>query len=352
MMRLLLGTLIFLSAGLLVAEPLKVAFVYVSPVGDVGWSHSHDLGRKHLEQTFGSDIQTKYIESVPEGRRARETLVKLAQENDVVIATSWGYMVSMERVAEQFPNVQFEHATGIRRGDNLSTYATRAYEARYLSGMVAAAMTNTNRIGYVAAFPIPEVIRGINAFTLGAQAINPNVTVAVEWSNAWYAPAVSKKLSNKLIDSGADVLAQHTDSPAPVEAAQKRGVYAIGYHSDMSAYGPKSHLTSVIHDWGKMYENRLKSILDKDGATMDVWTGLKEGSSKLANISPAVPGYILEKVNSAKAKISSGELSIFAGPIRNHKGRVRVKDGKTLDDEDLNRMNWYVAGIEGDLKFY
>ena len=351
-MRLLLAICIALSCAAVQAKPLKVAFVYVSPVGDVGWSYSHDLGRKHLEQQFGSNIVTSIVESVPEGRNARKVLVKLAEENDVVFATSWGYMVSMERVAEQYPNVKFEHATGIRRGDNLSTYATRAYEARYLSGMVAAAMSNTGRIGYVAAFPIPEVIRGVNAFTLGAQAINPNITVAVEWSNAWYAPAVAKKLSNKLIDDGADVLAQHTDSPAPVQAAQKRGVYAIGYHSDMSAFGPKSHLTSVVHDWGKMYESRLQSIMDNRAEVADVWTGLKEGSSKLATISPEVPGYILQKVNLAKAQISSGELNIFSGPIKNHKGRVRIKEGKTLDDEDLNRMNWYVAGVEGNLKFY
>ena len=352
MMRLLFGIWISLSASLLVAEPLKVAFVYVSPVGDAGWSYSHDLGRQHLEQTYGSDIQTKFVESVPEGRRSREVIVKLAEENDVVIATSWGYMVSMERVAEQFPNVNFEHATGIRRGANLSTYATRAYEARYLSGMVAAAMTKSNHIGYIAAFPIPEVIRGLNAFTLGAQSINSDVTVTVEWSNAWYAPTAAAKLSNQLIDAGADVLAMHTDSPAVVETAEKRGVYAIGYHSDMRAYGPKSHLTAVVHDWGQIYEDRLKSILDQDVITADIWTGLKEGSSKLSTISPEVPGNVLQKVNLAKEQISSGELNIFAGPIKNHKGRMRVKDGKALDDEDLNRMNWYVEGIEGNLKFY
>ena len=351
-MRLLLAICIALGGVAVQAAPLKVAFVYVSPVGDVGWSYSHDLGRQHLEQTFGSTIQTEFVDSVPEGRKARATIVKLAQENDVVFATSWGYMVSMERVAEQFPNVHFEHATGIRRGENLSTYATRSYEARYLAGMVAAAMSNTNRIGYVAAFPIPEVIRGINAFTLGAQSINPTVTVAVEWTNAWYAPAVSTKLSNKLIDGGADVLAQHTDSPAPVETAQKRGVYAIGYHSDMSAYGSTSHLTSVIHDWGKLYQKRIQSFMDKTAQVEDLWTGLKEGSTKLSAISAKVPSHIKEKVEMAKQQIISGELNIFSGPIRNHKGRMRVKDSKTLDDEDLSRMNWYVAGVEGDLKFY
>ena len=351
-MRLLLAICITLSSIAIQAAPLKVAFVYVSPVGDVGWSYSHDLGRKYLEQQFGSDIVTSIVESVPEGRNARKVLVKLAQENDVVFATSWGYMVSMERVAEQYPNVKFEHATGIRQGANLSTYATRAYQARYLSGMVAAAMSSTNRIGYVAAFPIPEVIRGVNAFTLGAQAINPDIAVAVEWTNAWYAPAVARKLSNKLVDDGADVLAQHTDSPSPVEVAEQRGIYAIGYHSDMSAFGPASHLTSVIHDWGTLYEKRIQSFMDNTAKVENSWTGLKEGSTKLSAINSKVPRYIVEKINAAKGEISSGELDIFAGPIKNHKGRVRIKEGKSMDDEDLHRMNWYVSGIEGDLKFY
>jgi basic membrane lipoprotein Med (substrate-binding protein (PBP1-ABC) superfamily) len=334
------------------AAPLKVAFVYVSPVGDVGWSFSHDLGRKYLEEHSNGEVVTQFVESVPEGRKARETFVKLAQENDVIFATSWGYMVSMERVAEQYPNVKFEHATGIRRGDNLSTYATRIYEARYLSGIVAASMSKTNRVGYVAAFPIPEVIRGLNAFTLGAQSVNPNVTVAVEWTHAWYNPTKAKKLSNKLINEGADVLAQHTDSPAPVEVAQRRGVYAIGYHSDMGAYGADSHLTSVVHDWGKLYQQRIKSFMNNSAEVEDSWTGLKDGSSKLSSISSKVPRHVVEAVKLAKQQISDGELSIFSGPIKNHKGRTRIKEGKALADDDLKRMSWYVAGIEGNLKFY
>ena len=351
-MRFLFLSWVILACMTIQAAPLKVAFVYVSPVGDVGWSYSHDLGRQYLEEHSGGNVVTQFVESVPEGRKARETFVKLAQENDVIFATSWGYMVSMERVAEQYPNVKFEHATGIRRGDNLSTYATRVYEARYLSGIVAASMSKTKRIGYVASFPIPEVIRGLNAFTLGAQSVNPNISVAVEWTKAWYAPKTAAKLSNKLINEGADVLAQHTDSTAPVETAQRRGVYAIGYHSDMSAYGPKSHLTSVIHDWGKLYQQRIQSFMDNNAQVEDSWTGLKDGSVKLSAISSKVPRHVIEKVNMAKQKISNGELNIFAGPIKNHKGRTRIKAEKLLSDDALKRMNWYVAGIEGDLKFY
>ena len=351
-MRLLLTVCLTLACFVAQGAPLKVAFVYVSPVGDVGWSYSHDLGRQYLEEHSNGEVVTQFVESVPEGRKARETFVKLAQENDVIFATSWGYMVSMERVAEQYPNVKFEHATGIRRGDNLSTYATRIYEARYLSGIVAASMSKKNQIGYVAAFPIPEVIRGLKAFTLGAQSVKPNITVAVQWTKAWYDPAKSKKLSNKLINDGADVLAMHTDSPAAVQVAQKRGVYAIGYHSDMSAYGKESHLTSVIHDWGKIYQKRIAAFMDKSAEVKDSWTGVKDGSSKLSPINPIVPRHVLEAVNLAKEQIGNGELDIFAGPIKNHKGRTRVKSGRTLEDEDLKRMNWYVAGVEGDLKFY
>jgi basic membrane lipoprotein Med (substrate-binding protein (PBP1-ABC) superfamily) len=351
-MRFFLIICITLAAIAVQGAPLKVAFVYVSPVGDVGWTYSHDLGRQYAEEHLGDTVRTQFFESVPEGRKAREILRKLAQKNDVIFATSWGYMVSMEQVAKQYPDVKFEHATGIRHGNNLSTYATRIYEARYLSGIVAASMSKTNRIGYVAAFPVPEVIRGLNAFTLGAQSINPDIEVAVQWTKAWYAPKRATQLSHALIDGGADVLAQHTDSPAPVEVAETRGVYAIGYHSNMSPYGPNAHLVSVTHDWGLFYHKRIKSFMDNSAKTEDSWTGLKEGSVKLSAISSAVPNHVMEKVEQAKQKISSGELNIFAGPIKNHKGRVRVKVAKTLTDDALKRMSWYVAGINGDLKIY
>jgi len=351
-MKLILPICLFLLSFAATAEPLRVAFVYVGPVGDAGWSYSHDLGRQHLEQQFGDDVVTSYVESVPEGRKARKVLAELAEENDIIFATSWGYMVPMQRVAAQFPGVKFEHATGMRRGDNLSTYATRAYEARYLSGMVAAAMSKTGKIGYVAAFPISEVIRGLNAFTLGAQAVKPHVKVVVEWTQAWYAPQKAKRLSHKLIDQGADVLAQHTDTPAPIEVAQARGVYAIGYHSDMSGFGAKSHLASVVHDWANVYERRIQALTDQNWSAKDVWSGLKDSSSKLTAISASVPGHVVQRVEVAKQKIIDGRLAIFSGPIKNHKGRVRVKAGRELSDDDLQRMNWYVQGVEGDLKFF
>ena len=352
MKQLFLLTLFWIAGSSVFAVPLKVAFVYVSPAGDAGWSYSHDLGRQYLEQQFGDQIQTKVVESVPEGRQARNVLADLAKDHDIIFSTSWGYMIPAQRTAEQFPNVKFEHATGLRRGDNLSTYATRAYEARYLSGMIAAAMSESGKIGYVAAHPIAEVIRGINAFTLGAQSINPEITVQVEWTNAWYAPSVSRAKSNKLIDEGADVLAHHVDTPTPVKVAQERGVYAFGYHSDMSEFGPKSHLASVVHDWGKIYEKRIAALTDDTWSSQDLWSGLKQSTSKLVSINPLIPQWVMDKVEIAKTEIMEGKRQIFTGPIKNHRGRVRLKEGRQLSDVDLQRMNWYVQGIEGKLKFF
>ena len=334
------------------AVPLKVAFVYVSPPGDAGWSYSHDLARQYLENTFGDSIQTKVIDSVPEGRKAREVIEDLAKDSDIVFTTSWGYMIPTQRIAEQYPNVKFEHATGLRRGDNLSTYATRAYEARYLSGMVAAAMSKSKRLGYVAAHPIAEVIRGLNAFTLGAQSIEPSIKVEVQWTNAWYAPDKSKQLTHALIDNGADVIAHHVDTPTPLQVAEARGVYAIGYHTDMSTFAPNSHLVSVVHDWGKIYASRIQSVMDKTWSSTDLWPGLKQNSSHLASLSPKLPADIVNKVSAATAAIQNGSLTIFSGPINNHRSRQIIRDGETLSDSDMLRMDWYAQGIEGDLRFF
>ena len=351
-MKITLTTLLLLFSFYSHAVPLKVAFVYVSPPGDAGWSYSHDLARQYLEDTFGDSIQTKVIDSVPEGRKAREVIEDLAKDSDIVFTTSWGYMIPTQRIAEQYPNVKFEHATGLRRGDNLSTYATRAYEARYLSGMVAAAMSKSKRLGYVAAHPIAEVIRGLNAFTLGAQSINPDIKVEVQWTNAWYAPNKSKQLTHKLIDNGADVIAHHVDTPTPLQVAEARGVYAIGYHTDMSAFAPNSHLVSVVHNWGKIYANRIQSVMDNTWSSTDLWPGLKQNSSHLSSLSSKVPADIVDKVTAASAAIRSGSLSIFSGPVNNHRSRQIIRKGVTLSDSDMLRMDWYAEGIEGDLRFF
>lgn len=352
MTRIILSFWLTFSCLSTFAVPIKVAFVYVSPAGDAGWSYSHELGRQYLEAKFGKNIQTQVVESVPEGRKAREIIEQLAKQNDIVFTTSWGYMIPTQRIAEQFPNVKFEHATGMRRGGNLSTYATRAYQARYLSGMVAAAMSKSKRLGYVASHPIAEVIRGLNAFTLGAQAINPNIKVEVQWTNAWYAPEKSKRFTHELIDRGADVIAHHVDTPTPVQVAEARGVYAIGYHTDMSEFGPNSHLVSVVHDWGQIYASRIQSIMDDTWSSKDLWPGLKQNTSHLASISSQVPQDVIDNVNATTQAIKNDTFKVFAGPIKNHRSRYRVREGDHMTDSELLRMNWYVEGIEGELKFF
>lgn len=352
MTRIILSFWLTFSCFSTFAVPIKVAFVYVSPAGDAGWSYSHELGRQYLEAKFGKNIQTQVVESVPEGRKAREIIEQLAKQNDIVFTTSWGYMIPTQRIAEQFPNVKFEHATGMRRGGNLSTYATRAYQARYLSGMVAAAMSKSKRLGYVASHPIAEVIRGLNAFTLGAQAINPNIKVEVQWTNAWYAPEKSKRFTHELIDRGADVIAHHVDTPTPVQVAEARGVYAIGYHTDMSEFGPNSHLVSVVHDWGQIYASRIQSIMDDTWSSKDLWPGLKQNTSHLASISSQVSLEVIDKVNATTQAIKNDTFKVFAGPIKNHRSRYRVREGDHMTDSELLRMNWYVEGIEGELKFF
>lgn len=351
-MRIILTIWFILLSINLNALPLKVAFVYVSPAGDAGWSYSHELARKYVIETFGDRIETEVVESVPEGRQARATIESLAKNHDLVFTTSWGYMIPTQRIAEQFPDVKFEHATGIRRGGNLSTYATRAYQARYLSGMIAASMSKAERIGYVASHPIAEVIRGLNAFTLGAQSINPNIKVEVQWTNAWYAPSESKKLTNHLIDNGADIIAHHVDTPTPIQVAESRGVYAIGYHTDMSEFGPKSHLVSVVHDWGKIYASRIQSVIDNTWSPKDLWPGLKQNTSHLASINPNIPKDIINKVNTTTSAIKDGTFHVFTGPIKNHRSRIRVREDETLSDSELLRMDWYVEGIVGNLRFF
>jgi basic membrane lipoprotein Med (substrate-binding protein (PBP1-ABC) superfamily) len=350
-MRIILTIWLILLSISLNALPLKVAFVYVSPTGDAGWSYSHELARQYVIETFGDRIETEIVESVPEGRQARDFIETLAKRNDLIFTTSWGYMIPTQRIAEQYPDVKFEHATGMRRGNNLSTYATRAYQARYLSGMIAGAMSKTERIGYVASHPIAEVIRGLNAFTLGALSINPNIKVEVQWTNAWYAPSKSKKLTNDLIDNGADVIAHHVDTPTPVQVAESRGVYAIGYHTDMSKFGPKSHLVSVVHDWSNIYASRIQAAIENTWKAKDLWPGLKQNTSHLASINSNVPSHIRHKIDDVSIAIKNGTFQIFTGPIKNYRSRIRVREGEVLNDSELLRMDWYVEGIIGNLRF-
>lgn len=339
---------IFLSSASQ-ADPIKAAFVLVGPANYEGWSYSHDQGRRFLEQKFGAQIETEFVEFVPEGRASREVLQNLADKNDIVFATSVGYMISTQGIARENPNVFFEHATGSRKDKNLSNYSTRAYQPRYLSGLIAGNMTKTNKIGYVAAHPIPEVIRGINAFTLGVRAVNPTAEVEVRWSKFWYNPEKDVELANKLITSGVDVLTHHTDSSSIAELAEKKNISVIGYHADMSNFAPNNHLASVVHNWGPYYAQRIQSLLDGNWTSSSVWTGMAESTSQLVSLNSKIPADVRELVASKQADIMANTLKIFAGPIKNHRGRVRLKEGKELSDDELLRMSWYVEGVTGSL---
>ncbi len=331
-------------------EPLKVGFVYVSPIGDAGWTYQHELGRQALEEALGASVETKYIEDVPEGGESERVIRQFAADGyGLVFTTSFGYMNPTVKVAKRFPKVTFEHATGYKRAKNVGTYVARFYEGRYLSGIVAGSMTESNVAGYVAAFPIPEVLRGINAFTLGMRSVNPEAEVKVIWTNSWFDPGREREAADVLISQGADVVTHHTDSTAVVQAAEEKGTYAVGYHSDMSKYGPKSHLTAVTHHWGEHYTRAAQAVLDGTWESQDVWGGLNEGMIALAPISEIVPKEIAELVAEKEAAIRSGELHPFQGPVKNQAGEQIVAEGEVMSDEELLKMEVYVEGVQGKL---
>ncbi len=345
-------------AGLLLAgaqpaasgEPLKVGFVYVSPIGDAGWTYQHELGRQALQKALGDRVETRYVEKVPEGAEAERVIRKFAATGyGLVFTTSFGYMNPTIKVAKRFPKVIFEHATGYKRAKNVGTYNARFYEGRYLAGIVAGSMTRTNVAGYVAAFPIPEVVRGINAFTLGMRSVNPEARVKVIWVNSWFDPGRERQAADTLISEGADVVTHHTDSTAVVQAAEDRGVYAVGYHSDMSKYGPKAQLTAVTHLWGGLYTQLTREVLDGTWKPRDVWGGIKDGMIKLAPFSDAVPAKVRDLVAAKGQAIRTGAFHPFQGPVRDQEGKVRVAEGKALSDNELLSMKWYVEGVQGKL---
>jgi len=343
--------LLCLFSGVSEAQ-IRAAFVYVGPAGDMGWSGSHDAGRQYLEKKFGDEIKTEYVEFVGEGRAATDTIRKLASENDIVFTTSWGYMVPTLRIAKEFPQVKFDNASGMRVEDNVGNYADRAYQPRYLSGMIAGAMTKTNKIGFVAAHPIPEVIRGINAFTLGVKRVNPQAEVVVHWTRQWFAPEKSAQLAQQMINEGVDVLTHHTDSPAVAQVAEKAGVYLISFHSDMISVAPTKQLASVGHNWGPYYAEVIQSIKNGNWAPGRRWLGMDENIASLNNVSNQVPPEVRRQVDEVKQKIQSGQFEVFAGPITNSRGRKLIREGESLTDEELDRMNWYVDGVVGDLISY
>ncbi len=342
----LLGGYAALAAA---APPLKVAFVYVGPVADGGWSYQHNLGRLALENHFGPRIATRYVESVPETADAERVIRELAARgNAVVFATSFGYMEPTLKVAKLFPQVRFEHASGYKTAANVVTYEARYYEGAYLLGVLAGRMTKTDTLGYVGSFPIPEVIRNIDAFTLGARSVNPKIHTRVVWVDTWYDPGKERQAAEALIAQGADILCQNTDSPATVQVAEEKGLYAFGWDSDMSRYGPHAQLTANTEDWGVYYIDEINRVLDGrwSGGRQSRW-GLKEGAVVLTPLNPAVPTPVAQLFDARRQAIIAGTLLPFAGPIQDNSGALRVPAGSALSLEAMNALDWYVAGVDG-----
>ncbi|ASP40780.1 BMP family ABC transporter substrate-binding protein [Bacterioplanes sanyensis] len=350
-MKKLLATVgLALAASSVQAEPLNIGFVYVGPVGDAGWTYGHDAARQAVEEKFGDKVNTTYVESVAEGADSARVIRNLAQKgNELIFTTSFGYMNPTLKVARKFPKVKFEHATGYKQGKNVGNYMARAYQGRYLTGLVAGSMTNSNTLGYVASFPIPEVVRGINAFTKGAREVNPDVKVKVIWISSWYDPAKEREAAETLMLQGADVLTQHTDSAAVIQAAEAKGKYAIGYHTDMSAYGKNAHLTSTVHNWAPLYIAKAEAVMNGNWESQSLWYGLKEGVTDIAPLHSSVPADVKALVESKKAQLKAGELQVFSGPIKDQQGTVRVTAEQSLSDDDLKGMNWHVDGVESKL---
>ncbi|HEY2255873.1 MAG TPA: BMP family ABC transporter substrate-binding protein [Variovorax sp.] len=332
------------------AAPLAIAFAYVGPVGDGGWSFAHDNGRKALEKEFGDKIKTTFVESVPEGTDAERVFRDMvSQGNKLIFGATFGYMEPMLKVAADNPDVKFEHATGYKTAPNMGTYDSRTYEGAYMAGIVAGAMTKTNVLGVVGSVPIPEVLRNINSFTLGAQSVNPKITTKVVWVNEWFSPPKETEAATALINGGADVLFQNTDSPAVLKTAQEKGKRAFGWDSDMTAYGPKAHLASAIINWAPYYIKTTQDVLDNKWTAKQSWWGVKEGAIDLVSIADDVPAEAKAKVDEVKKGLKDGSFSIWKGPILGQDGKEVVAAGTVADDKFLTGINFYVKGVEGSV---
>jgi simple sugar transport system substrate-binding protein len=332
------------------AAPLPIAFAYVGPVGDGGWSYAHDNARKALEKAFGDKIKTTFVESVPEGTDAERVFRDMvSQGNKLIFGATFGYMEPMLKVAADNPDVKFEHATGYKTAPNMGTYDSRTYEGAYMAGVVAGGMTKSNVLGVVGSVPIPEVLRNINSFTLGAQSVNPKITTKVVWVNEWFSPPKETEAATALINGGADVLFQNTDSPAVLKTAQEKGKRAFGWDSDMTAYGPKAHLASAVINWAPYYIKTTQDVLDNKWTATQSWWGVKEGAIDLVSIADDVPAEIKAKVDEVKKGLKDGSFSIWKGPIVGQDGKEVVAAGTVADDKFLTGINFYVKGVEGSV---
>ncbi|CAJ0696471.1 BMP family ABC transporter substrate-binding protein [Ralstonia sp. 22086] len=332
-------------------EPLKVAFVYVGPVGDAGWTYAHDAGRKEVEAKFGDKVKTSFVENVPESAADAERVFRdlATQGNKVIFGTSFGFMESMLKVAKEFPDVKFEHATGFKTADNLGQYDVRTYEGAYLAGVVAGKMSKSGKLGVVGSVPIPEVIRNIDSFTLGARSVNPKATTRVVWVNKWFDPGKEREAATTLIGQGVDVLMQNTDSAAVVQTAQEKGVYALGWDSDMTKFGEKAHLAASINKWGVYYTKVVGDVLENKWKPETVWWGLKEGAIDLGAYNAVVPEDVKALVETRKKGIIDGSAPIWKGPLKDNTGKEVLPADKVADDGFLHGIKFYVEGVEGKI---
>lgn len=332
-------------------DKTKVGFIYVGPVGDGGWTYEHEQGRLAVEEHFGDKVETVFQESVPEGADSERAMTQMALSGaDIIFTTSFGYMDPTINVAKKFPDVKFEHATGYKRADNVSTYSARFYEGRAIQGLIAGHMTETNKIGYIASFPIPEVIRGINSAYLHAKEVNPDVEFSIVWAYTWFDPAKEADAANALIEQGADVILQHTDSTAPQAAAEKAGnVITFGQASDMADYAPRPRVSSIIDNWAPYYIDRVQAVMDGTWESTDTWDGIGPGMVGIGEITEAVPEEVKAAALEMKDKIASGEYHPFTGPINKQDGTPWLAEGEVADDGTLAGMDFYVEGLTGEI---
>lgn len=330
------------------AEKLKIGFMYVSPIGDGGWTFQHELGRKAIQEKFGDKVETSFVESVPESADAERVMRDMAgQGNKLIFATSFGYQEFVQKVAADLKDVKFEHATGYKNADNVATYDTKTFEGAYLAGIVAGGMTKTKTIGVVASVPIPEVVRNINSFVLGAQSVDPSIKAKVVWVNEWFAPPKESEAATSLINGGVDVMYQNTNSPAVLKTAEERGVRAFGKDGDMSAFAPKAHLGSAVIDWMPYYSKVTQDTLDGKWQGGSFWWGVKEGAIDLVKIADDVPQDIKDRVAKARDGLKDGSFAVWTGPIKDNTGKEVLPAGQAGDLAFLTGINFYVHGVEG-----
>ncbi|PIE16963.1 MAG: BMP family ABC transporter substrate-binding protein [Rhodobacterales bacterium] len=339
-----------LVAGAATADPTKVGFVYVGSVGDGGWTFYHDEARKKVEEHFGDKVVTSYVENVPEGADAERVLTQMALSgNDIIFSTSFGFMDPTLAVAKKFPNVKFEHATGYKTAANMSNYSARFYEGRAVMGHIAGHMTKTNKVGYIASFPIPEVIRGINASFIHARKVNPDVEMKIIWLFTWFDPAKEADATKALLEQGVDVVFAHTDSTAPLATMAEMGGYGFGQAADMIQYAPSPRLSSIIDDWAPYYIARVQAVMDGTWESKSTWDGIAKGMVGIGEFSSAIPEDVRASAAALRDSISDGSYKPFTGPLNKQDGSVWLKEGEEADDAALGGLNFYVEGIKGDI---